>query len=99
MNKAAFLNANSFSLRAADYSSQPTKVQYLDRLEESVLATEILQWPFATVILDVREAAGPKYVIIAAARQPIEVWHSPLIIHHIGVSNEVRSPGGLAGLQ
>lgn len=52
---------------------QPTKVQYLDRLEESVLATEILHRPFATVILDVRETAGPKYVVIAAARRPIEV--------------------------
>lgn len=55
------------------YPPQPTKVQYLDRLEESVLATEILQRPPAAVILDVREAAGPKYVIIAAARRPIEV--------------------------
>lgn len=78
---------------------KPTKVQYLDRLEESVLATEILHRPLAAVILDVREAAGPKYVVIAAARRPIEVRHSPLIVHHVGVSNEVRSPGGFAGLQ
>lgn len=77
----------------------PTKVQYLDRLEESVLAAEVLHWPLATVVLDVREAAGPKYVVIAAARRPIEVWHSPLIVRYVGVADEVRGPGGLAGLQ
>lgn len=76
-----------------------TKVQYLDRLEESILAAEILHRPPGTVILDVREAAGPKYVVIAAARRPIEVWQSSLIVHHVSVSNEVRGPGGLTGLQ
>lgn len=99
MNKAAFSNAGCFSSRAFSYPAQPTKVQYLDRLEESVLAAEILHRPLAAVILDVREAAGPKYVVIAAARRPIEVWHTSLIVHHVGVSDEVRGPGGLAGLQ
>lgn len=76
-----------------------TKVQYLDRLEESVLVAEVLRRSFATVILDVRETAGPKHVVITVARRPIEVWHSPLIVHHVGIPDEVRSPGGLAGLQ
>lgn len=97
VNEQGRLSERSFSSR--DYSPQPTKVQYLDRLEESVLAAEILHRPFATVILDIREAAGPKYVVIAVAHRPIEVWHSPLIIHHINISDEVRSPGGLASLQ
>jgi len=76
-----------------------TKVQYLDRLEESVLAAEVLHRPFAAVILDVGETAGPKHVVIAAARGPIEVRHSALIVHHVDVPHKVRGPGGLAGLQ
>jgi len=99
MNEAAFPNAGSFSSRASGYQPQPTKVQYLDRLEESVLATEILHRSLAAMIFDVREAPGPKYVVIAAARWPIEVWHSPLIVHHVGVSDEVWSPGRLGRLQ
>lgn len=76
-----------------------TKVQYLDRLEESVLGAKVLRRSFAAVILDVRETAGPKHVVITVARRPVEVWHSPLIVHHVGVPDKVRSPGGLAGLQ
>lgn len=69
-----------------------TKVQYLDRLEEFVLAAEVLYRSLTTVILDVGETAGPKYVIIAVTRRPIEVGHSTLIVHHVGITYEVRSP-------
>lgn len=62
----------SFAERASG-SRALTKVQHLDRLEESVLAAEILHRPFAAVVLDVRETAGPKHVVIAATRGPIEV--------------------------
>ena len=73
VNEQGHLSEREFLFTSVRLPLQPTKVQYLDRLEESVLATEILHRPLATVILDVREAAGPKYVIIAAARWPIEV--------------------------
>lgn len=89
----------SFAVRVAALALALTKVQYLDRLEESVLAAEILHRPFAAVVLDVRETAGPKHVVIAVARGPIEVRHSALIVHHVDVADEVRGPGGLAGLQ
>jgi len=90
----------SLSRRRASGCSRPlTKVQYLDRLEESVLAAEVLHRPLAAVILDVGETAGPKHVVITAARGPIEVRHSALIVHHVDVPHEVRGPGGLAALQ
>lgn len=98
--QAALPNTGSFiKSRSSGHSLAPTKVQYLDRLEESVLAAEVLHRPLATVVLDVREAAGPKYVVIAVTRRPIEVWHSPLIVRYVGVPDKVRSPRGLAGLQ
>lgn len=75
MNKVAFSNAGFLfrSPKRASGSRALTKVHDLDRLEKSVLAAEILRRTLAAVILDVREAAGPKHVVIAAARGPIEV--------------------------
>lgn len=75
-----------------------TKVQKLDRLEKFVLGGEILPRPLGAVILDVWKAAGSQYVVIAAARRPIEVRHPPLIVHHIGVPHEIRRPRWLLRL-
>jgi len=73
VNEQGRISERRLLFSARENPPQPTKVQYLDRLEESVLAAEILHRPFAAVILDIREAAGPKYVVIAVAHRPIEV--------------------------
>lgn len=75
-----------------------TKVQKLDRLEKFVLGGEVLPRPLGAVILDVWKAAGSQYVVIAAAHRPIEVRHPPLIVYHIGVPHEIRSPRWLLRL-
>lgn len=75
-----------------------TKVQKLDRLEKFVLGREVLPRPLGAVILDVWKAAGPQHVVIAAAHRPIEMRHPSLIVHHVGVSHEVRRPRWLVRL-
>lgn len=76
-----------------------TKVQYLDRLEESVLAAEVLRGPLGTMIFNVWKTAGSKYVIIATAHRPIEVGHSPLIVHDVRILYKVRGPRRFVRLQ
>ena len=76
-----------------------TKVQQLDRIEKFVLEVEVLLWPLGTVIFNIWETASSKYVIIAVAYWPIEVRHPFLIIHNIGILNEIRRPWWLICLQ
>lgn len=66
-----------------------TKVNYLDSLVEFVVCTEIFFCSFSAMILNIRKASGPKYVIVTATNWPIEMGHTPLIVHNISILDEV----------
>lgn len=85
-------------LRSGDLHLFITKVYDLDNHEESVIDAEVLLGPLCTVVLDVRVAASSKDVVITSSHWPVEVRHTPLVVDHVSVTDEVRSPGWFLGL-